>query len=252
MFLAYIDESGDKGAIASGGSKTYVLACTLVRASQWSDAFDKVISFRRFLKARFDLPVRAEVKANHLLRNGGPFRELALSEQARRAIYQMHMRLQAKIGLSTFAVVLNKSKLDPSIDPHERAWRFVLQRLERLATTNHDMILVIHDEGEPLAIRRFARYARRAGTAGSAYGTGGLRVPFKGLLDDPVSRDSRQSYFLQFADLAAFAAFRRHFPPPPGRYSIVPQMMWDHLGQARFADANKHAGGVPGIVFWPK
>jgi hypothetical protein len=249
MYLAYVDESGDKG---KDGSKTFVLACTLVRASVWSASFDTIIAFRRFLKEKFGLPVRAEVKANHLLRNGGPFRDLALSENARRAIYKMHMRLQSKIGVSTFAVMLNKAKLDSSIDPHERAWRFLLQRLERLATTDHDMILVVHDEGEPIAIRKYARRARRAGTAGSAYGSGGISVPFKGLLEDPVSRDSRQSYFLQLADLSAFAAYRRYFPPPPGRPSICPQSMWDELGEAVFRPANKNAGGVPGIVFWPK
>lgn len=66
MLIAYVDESGDPGV---AGSRTYVLACVLVDAADWPDAFDKLIRFRRWIRERFGLPVRAEVKANFLIRN---------------------------------------------------------------------------------------------------------------------------------------------------------------------------------------
>ena len=58
-------------------------------------------------------------------------------------------------------------------------------------------------------------------------------IPFDSsqLLDDPVSRNSTQSYFVQLADLAAYAAFRRHYPPPARPVQIVPKMMWSELGK---------------------
>ncbi|MGZ6644274.1 MAG: DUF3800 domain-containing protein [Solirubrobacteraceae bacterium] len=95
------------------------------------------------------------------------------------------------------------------------AWEYLLQRLER--SFRGTEVPVVHDEGDELAVRKRARKARRAGTAGSAFGTGVLNVPFANLLDDPVPRNSTQSYFLQLADLNAYAAFRRKYPPPPGR-----------------------------------
>jgi hypothetical protein len=98
-----------------------------------------------------------------------------------------------------------------------------------------------------LRVRKAARKSRRAGTAGSEFGTGILHVPFKGLLDDPVPRDSRQSYFLQLADLAAYAAFRRLYPPPERPRQIVPQEMWDELRDARFQDVTRGAEPL-GIV----
>lgn len=111
--------------------------------------------------------------------------------------------------------------------------------------------MLVHDEGEGPIVRKLARKARRAGTAGSAFGTGVLQRPARLLLDDPVARDSRQSYFLQLADLTAYAAYRRIRPPPARPTQIVPQLLWDQLGAAIYRPANMLAGGVPGIVSWP-
>src|SRR2546430_308194 len=105
MHFAYVDESGSSGA---GSSLTFTLGCVLVDAARWADTFDDVIDFRRFLRDRFGVPIRAEIKANFLLHNGGPFRPLKLSESARFAIYRQSMRLQAKLGVLAFAVVVRK------------------------------------------------------------------------------------------------------------------------------------------------
>jgi Protein of unknown function (DUF3800) len=65
----------------------------------------------------------------------------------------------------------------------------------------------------------------------------------------PVPRDSRQSYFVQLADLAAYAAFRRYHPPPPRLVPIVPQRMWDELGPARYLEVTTR--NKVGIVRYP-
>lgn len=252
MYLAYVDESGSTGPVAAGGSRSYTLGCVLVRSAQWADAFDGLIGYRRFLKQQFGLPARAEIKANVLLRNSGAFRDLALGESARYSIYRGLLRLQAKLELKAFGVVIRKELLT-SREPHDTAWEFLLQRLERLSTKQQTQVMLIHDEGDALSVRTLARRARRAGIAGSAFGAGIVRVPFRGLIDDPVSRDSQQSLLLQLADLTAYAAFRRVFPPPPRAVHVVPETMWDELGTARLAEVNQRSGGPsPGIVVWPK
>jgi hypothetical protein len=254
VVIAYVDESGDDGH-KKGASMSYALGCVLVDSSQWNATFDGLIAFRRYLRASFAIPVRAEIKANYLLHNGGPFRANPLSERARFKVYRGHMRIQDKLGMRAFAVVIDKgkarSKFAGARPTSDIAWEYLLQRLER--SFRGTEVLVVHDEGDPLTIRKRARKARRAGTAGSSFGTGQLDVAFLNLLDDPVPRDSRQSYFLQLADLNAYAAFRRKYPPPAHRGIVVPERMWDFLGAAHFTKVRQtwRYGGPPAIVPGP-
>jgi hypothetical protein len=251
VLIAYVDESGNTGT-----SKTYTLGCVLIDADVWPETFNAVIAFRRFLRARFGLPVRAEMKANYLLRNEGPFKELALPEDMRRIIYRQTMRLHSKIGLRTFAVVIRKREMgehNADLNCRDVAWDYMLQRLRNqteLKPLGPNTVLLVHDEGEQATIRKLARKARRAGTAGSMLGTGQLKVPFAKLIDDPVSRDSRHSYFIQLADMAAYAAFRKLYPPPERLVQIVPQNTWDELGEARYEPVT-NTKDPPGIVHWP-
>ncbi|MGK5171828.1 DUF3800 domain-containing protein [Geodermatophilus sp. CPCC 205761] len=251
--MAYVDESGDSGY---SGSRTYTLGCVLVEADRWPDTFDSFISFRRFVAARFGVRVRAEVKANHLV--GGRGALSGLGEKQRHAIYRQHMRLAEKLGLRVFAVVIQKDKIkNQNRNPRDIAWEFLLQRLERASDAFDQPIWLTHDEGESAAIRKLARKARRIGKAGSRFGTGTLKVPFRLLLDDPVPRDSAQSYFIQLADLAAYAAFRSVQPPSPKRATVCPQTMWSELGKARHSEANGLArttgdAAEPGVVVWPR
>lgn len=255
MYVAYVDESGDDGT-KPRSSTTYTLGCVVIESSQWASTFDEMIGFRRYVAQTFGVPVRAEIKANHLLRNGGQLRRHPLSERARFKLYRAHMRIQDKLGMKAFAVVIDKEEAARQVGGRRAssdiAWDYLLQRLERSFRSSE--VLLVHDEGDPLTIRKRARKARRAGTAGSAFGTGILRVPFRNLLDDPVSRDSRQSYFLQLADLDAYAAFRCLYPPPATvRHTIVPVSMWQYLGEAHMTvvrNTNKYPG-PPAIVPWP-
>ncbi|MDQ2911742.1 MAG: DUF3800 domain-containing protein [Chloroflexota bacterium] len=252
MHLAYVDESGDPGA---NGTNTYSLACLLVSESSWLAALDALVSFRRFVKTHFGVPVSHELKATYLIGNRGPWlSKHPLPDGMRHDLYRQAMRIQPKLDLRTFAVVIDKPRLaqrDPALNSAEVAWEYLIQRLERFSTKSNSFVSLIHDEGDGGLIRKLARKARRIGTAGSQFGTGSLSVPFHRLLDDPSPRDSRDSYLLQLADLSAYAAYRRIYPPPPKIVNIVPQTMWDELGTAKHLAANTR-GGAEAIVHWPR
>jgi hypothetical protein len=197
-YLAYIDESGSDGPISKGASLTFTLGCVLIEAERWPDIFDDMIDYRRYLRDRFKIPVRAELKANFLLRNGGPLRPLHLSESARFAVYRGLMRFQAKLEVKAFAVVIRKNVMDSrglTLNARDTAWEYLIQRLERFTTKEKTQVVIFHDEGEGGIVRTLTRKARRIGSAGSAFGTGNLKRPARLLLDDPVSRKSHESYF---------------------------------------------------------
>ena len=233
MLLAYVDESGDTGDPNAGGTLTYSLGCVLVDADAWPDAFDRLLDFRRRIKGTFGVPMRAEIKANYLLRNSGDLRTLALGPGARHVIYRAHLRVLRDLPARAFGVVIDKrtQRLAPS-GYFDLAWETLLQRLERTSTKEGCTFTLYHDEGENDAVRKWARKARRHLTAGSAYGTGSVRGAARGLVDDPIPRKSHQSYLIQMADLVAYAAFRANVAPSPGIARVCPPDMWDQIGPA--------------------
>ena len=137
----------------------------MVDAARWPDVFDEVLDYRRFPKSTFKVLVRAEIKANYLLRNGGPFRALGVSEAARFRVYRGLMRLQQKLELLAFAVVIRKDQMAAksiTSDPRDIAWEYLFQRLERFTTKGGTHVSLAFDEGEGVLVRKLARKARRA------------------------------------------------------------------------------------------
>ena len=257
VILAYFDESGDSGQ--KGGSATYTLGGVLIDADQWADSFDKAVALRRELRDEYGLLLRHEVKANSLIRGSGDLTKLNLTPDQRHDIWVRHLRLLEDVGARVYAVVIRKEAIHTWRNPQETAWEYALQRLERVTTQEKDTCMVIHDEGDNLGVRSIFRRARRVNRPGSAFGDTHLpNMPSRRILDDPVPRNSTGSYFIQMADLVAYAGYRTVVPPSAGPGRVCPGAIWDELGDARWSNANQVARGArarpdrPGVVVWPK
>jgi hypothetical protein len=251
VLIAYVDESGDTGDPAlAGSSGCYVLGCVLLEEANWAESFDYLLTFRRKVRDDFGPLLRYELKANHLIRNGGGLRRFNMSPGQRRLIYNYHLHAVETIGARAFSVVVDKASAGVSGERClEMAWVTLLQRLERTTTREATSVMVIHDEGENLAVRKILRKARRHMVAGSMFGGSAFTVPLRRLIEDPVPRASHESYFLQLADLVAYAGWRTHIPPGPGAAQVVTSATWDELGSAIHAAVNQLSRrGRPGIV----
>lgn len=133
MYMAYVDETGDTGALTkAGASACYALGCVLIKVDKWPSTYEALVQFRRMLRDRKAVNVRWELKANYLIRNSGPLRKLALQPQDRRWIYREHLRLLHPMGAEAFGVVVDKAKTGTSGDAcFHMAWETLIQRLER-------------------------------------------------------------------------------------------------------------------------
>jgi hypothetical protein len=87
MYLAYMDDSGDPGVHPGSPTPTYTISCVFVRDTDWVPLFEDLIRFRRYLRENFGLRMRAEVKANELVRAGGPWAALRLGDNVRGRIF---------------------------------------------------------------------------------------------------------------------------------------------------------------------
>jgi hypothetical protein len=176
----------------------------------------------------------------------GPWSELGLGEEVRKRIYRSLMRFQGKSGgVLTYAVVVDKSKRASTDDVRDRAWRYAFQRIERTMSARNERVMLMPDSGQYHWIRKLSREMRRFSMPGSMLGTGALERPMlKVLIDDPVERESHESYFIQLADLNAYAAYRNAVPDP-----AFPKSMWTELGPAVLSVVNMYKPQqTPGIV----
>jgi|SRR5581483_1866256 len=252
-WLCYFDESGDSGYNDSG-TKAYALAGVLLQDASWLPALDDAIGFRRFLKQAFGIQMRDEVKSNYLLNNKGPIKRLNMGSAMRTKIFRMSLRLIPKLadgqGIKVFAVVVDKAAMaikDPTSDPRRLVWERAIERLERFTHYQKDNCLIFPDEGNYDVIRSIVREKRRFNQVPSQFGTASLSRPAAFVLEDPSSRRSHESYLVQLADFAAYAAFRAIYP----RDHPLDGSLWDLLGDARLSEVNKYSGGPPGLVLWP-
>jgi Protein of unknown function (DUF3800) len=246
MHIAYVDDSGDNTSV--------VLGVVLVPAAQWLDVHDQLVGFRSELAKNRDFRMRRELKATDFLSRGGPWHKLQVEPRTRLGIYRAALRelRDAAPIVRTFGVVI-PDRNDPRLTAPavEEAWDIVLQRLERFCFYEKTHCLLMPDDGNPLLVRKLARRKRRFGYAPSAFGGAGRKVPFRQLVDDPAHRDSRHTYLGQWADLVAYAAFRRIIPR-----GDFPQTMWETMDSALLGDVNKIERGKgsaepTAIIVWP-
>lgn len=251
VLLAYVDESGDTGDPAlTGSSACFALGCVLLEVSDWPAAFDAMLAHRRRIRDAFGVLLREELKANYLIRGSGDIKRHNLSPDARQRIYRSALTTIRFLPARAFAVVTDKSSTGwQGQQCLESTWEMLLQRLERTSFyEDRKPLMIIHDDGENDAVRRVVRKARRHLTAGRMWGGGGVRNPITELIDDPSPRASNHSYFVQMADLVAYAGWRTYMPPGAGAARVCPPSMWDHVGPAAHRRVNMYSGGAPGVV----
>lgn len=248
MYLAYFDESGDSGPVSRSPTKFFVLACILIPETAWLENLNTLIEFRKTLRRRYGIPLNSELKANHVRRGRGALKALGWSRARRAKMFEYLLYLQnRKMTLSTFAVAIDKSKLQAGRDARAVAWQYTLQRVDTFCRKNESLACLFPDAGHGYFIRRMVRRLRRHQQIEGRFG-GLLNIEAERIVEDPNERDSQDSYFVQMADWNAYAAHRSNYVHPidPGYVSA-----WDKLGDTQLREVNKLRGGPPAIVIYP-
>lgn len=256
VYICYFDESGDPGvpsATLKSPTNWFVLNCVLMCDTDWFDALNTVLDLRRTLKNKHGLPVRGELKGAHFLSGEGIFEGKGIGLRRRMRIYRFIMNYQSGMPIKTFSVAIEKQKAaTKDWEPQRCAWTFALQRLDTLCRKTDDRCMIFPDEGYGLFIKGLMRSHRRHQIIPKHYGPGTIPLPTTRVLEDPNIRKSHESYFIQLADLNAYASHRSKYIDPVNR---MPRDMWDSLStevsDIRLIEVNEVRGGPPGIVKYP-
>jgi hypothetical protein len=249
VYLAYFDESGDSGALPQSPTRFFVLACVLVNEAVWLANLDRLVKLRRGIRRKLGIRARDEIKATHIRKGRGPLTRLHLAPARRARMFEFLMRFEdTELDLLTFAVAVDKQRLQPGRDPREVAWQYSLQRVDTFCRKTGTNAGVYPDAGHSFFIRRLLRQLRRHQVIKGRFGSTPLDIKSEHIVEDPNERQSHDSYFIQVADWNAYAAHRsRHVDPSAPGFDDA----WEALGNSRLLAVNSLRGGPPGIVVYP-
>jgi hypothetical protein len=159
------------------------------------------------LKEDYGIPVKFEMHTKHFLLNKKPFRPLGLSDEDRLSIIDRFCELISGIDVNTVNVVIDKTKIKSTkYKVLDNALTYSVQRIENdLRKNDPDKnFLIITDEGRVAKMRSTTRRVQQFNYIPSKYYSRPYRDEIKLLIEDPLPKDSKESHFIQIADLISY------------------------------------------------
>lgn len=215
MYIAYVDESGDPGHNLTV-TRYFTLSGIIIADSNWKIFLEKVKAFRKGLKRDFGLTLKSDLRATDLWNNSGDFKKLNLNYANRARIFRMtaeFLRYSQEITILTVSINKASPQLPSTGKIGEIAWTMFLQRFENWLVAKQELGIIVNDEGHDKMVRLLSRKMRVYNPIPSHYG-GYYQAPVVKIIEDPFSRHSQHSSFVQLADMSAYLARLRHNHTP--------------------------------------
>jgi hypothetical protein len=220
MYLMYVDESGDCG-MAKIQTEYFVLTGVVVHETYWRAYLDQFVDFRKRMRDKFKLPLQQELHAAHMLTRPGDL--FSIKKNDRLAIIRHFAdELASMTEFRVISVVVDKKGKATEYDVFGNAWRALLQRFENTlshrnfpgAAPSKERGMVFPDHTDDKKLVRLTRKLRRYNPVPSVPGmpTTFRNLPLGAIVEDPNFRDSRDSLFVQAADLCACLLYQ-HLKP---------------------------------------
>lgn len=240
--LFYVDESYDQ--------TRFCLSAIGIRHVDWRDCFQQLREHRAVLKQDYGIYLRKEVHAQEFVSGRGRISPVIVSKHERSRIFEGLLRLVASLpNVMVINICLDVAgRKNPQLD----AWDRLLNRIERtllemerrelplrkelLAKLSDDVpvavrscldarlnayrsrALIFADQGREMEITRAFRKMNVFNPIPSQFGgwSDALKtknIPVERVIEDPVFKESHQSYFIQLADCVAFSLLKREVVP---------------------------------------
>lgn len=223
MYITYFDESGDDGATTSS-SYFLVLTSIYMHHQLWKDNYEHLRILRRQLRENYGLPVKTEFHTTDFIRNRYPYRNFNISDSNRRqVIFDMFDYVSNNLDIKIINVAINKRRIIPGTNYAvlDNSVKYNVQRIENDLNANDpgEKFMIITDEGRIGQMVRTTRRIQRINFIPSHF-SGSYLSNINKLIEDPLGKDSHESYFIQLADLVSYVVHLYLLR------SITPQLSW--------------------------
>lgn len=208
MHFVYIDDSTER--------PTHIFSAVCVPCERWNEAFDRLRRWRKHLLEVHNIPLLHELHAQEFLsgRNSdGAFQDLSRHKRAQ--IFHTGMKVMEWLN-GCGVTLFNVCNAD---DDQYRAFERLVNRINRTMKARESYAHLICDQGKEGQYKKLIRKMRVHNYIPSQYrcwddGDALRNIPIERIIEDPQFKDSKESYFIQLADFAAYALLRREFPTP--------------------------------------
>lgn len=188
-----------------------------VHESRWRDLLNHLVAFRRTMKAVHGLPLRTEIHASEYIRSPPV---VGMAKHVRLAILRQHLDELAKIPyISMTHVVVDKQGKSAGYNVFEAGWQALIQRFENTINYGNfpgahkaDKGMIISDNTDGERLRRLTRKMGVHNPIPSMLGGAARNMPMLRVIEDPHSKNSADSYFIQACDVAAYFLQQKQAP----------------------------------------
>jgi len=210
MYIVYYDESGDDG-FPQYSSPLFVLTGLCLHHQNFHDIFEQLKYFRKTLKEFCGFPIKMEMHTKYFLVNKYPYKILNLNDDIRLQVIEVFLNVLTNLPIQVTNVVINKTIIKKqTYDILDTAFTYSLQRIENTIMHNDpgEKYLIITDEGRIGKMRHTARRMQKINYIPSQFNKISYRQEIKGLVEDPLVKESNQSYFIQISDMLAYIIYQ--------------------------------------------
>jgi uncharacterized protein (UPF0248 family) len=202
MYLIYIDESYDETHFA--------YSALFVDAFNWNEHLKKLREWRNNLFQNHGIPLDYELHATNFVGGRG------------QAPVNRDKSYRAQLFFETIGMIEKMKTIDiinaitPNKKNHLLLFDYMLNRINRALEDKNAIGILICDEGNENKLTSIVRKMKKSNHVPSKYShTGGRRdIPLHRIIEDPLFKTSKSSYFIQLADFVAFSLLRSEKPLP--------------------------------------
>jgi len=204
MYLAYLDESGDDG-FPEYSSKLFVLTALYFVHHTWRELFEANRVFRKELNSRYGLPPSLEMHTRPFLMGKKPYTNLGFTPASRVELIDRYCAFISDLEVRVVNVAIIKPRIRfETYRVLDKAISYLVTRLANdLGSAGDKTFMMLTDEGRVRALRRTTRRVQRYNPVPSLFNESPLRKEIRHLIEDPLPKDSAQSYFIQLADVVS-------------------------------------------------
>jgi hypothetical protein len=238
MYLIYVDESYDQ--------THYAYSAIFINAFRWNEYFNHLLEWRMDWFKNHQVALDKELHSTDFIAGRGQPHHNRDKVYRASLFYEAIGRVEAMRDIKIINAITENKK------NHQTLFNWMLTRINNTLKANNAFGILICDEGNENELTSIVRKMKKENYIPDrldCYGfNGGKRnLPLERIIEDPLFKTSKSSYFIQLSDMIAFSLLRNEKPIAGSTQSKV-QAAFDQLDQSLVKIAFKSDRRRKGII----